>query len=100
MTVTFVNLFEVDPARDEEFFALWREVDDYMTKQPGYVNHTMHRALDGRSLYRYINVAVWETEELHRDAHDDGFRALVANPDWKPFPHTPGLFEVVHSGHA
>jgi heme-degrading monooxygenase HmoA len=43
--VTLVNCFEVPEGREEEFFTLWQEVNDYMRTKPGYVGHRLHRAI-------------------------------------------------------
>jgi len=100
MTVTFVNLFEVPVRGDDEFLTLWREVNTYMRAKNGYLEHRLHRALVDDARYRYVNVAVWVSQQHWRDAHDDGFRALVARPAWAQFPSTPGLYEVAHHGQA
>ncbi len=99
MAVVFINLFEVPASRDEAFGALWRPVNEYMAGQPGYQDHRLHRALADDTRYRYVNVAVWESAEAWRSAHDEGFRKLVTQPEWHEFPSTPGLYEVVHTGH-
>lgn len=96
MTVTFVNLFEIPARRDDAFFALWREVNAYMRTKSGYLEHRMHRALLDDARYRYVNIALWSSLQAWRDAHDDGFRALVGRPEWAEFRSTPGLYEVVH----
>jgi heme-degrading monooxygenase HmoA len=98
MTVTFVNLFEIPAGRDDAFLALWREVNAYMRAKDGYLEHRLHRALADNARYRYANVAIWASPEKWRDAHDDGFRALIAHPGWAEFPSTPGLYDVVHEG--
>ena len=98
--VTLVNCFEVPAGREEEFFSLWREVNDYMRKQRGYVSHKLHRSLDPGAHFRFINVAQWESKEHFNAAHDACFRALVTNPAWQPFRSMPGLYEVVHPGQA
>jgi hypothetical protein len=43
-------------------------------------------------------VAIWESADAWRAAHDEGFRSLVGQPEWREFPHTPALYEVVHTG--
>lgn len=97
MPVTFINLFEVPADRDDAFRRLWNEVNAYMRGQPGYRSHRMHRALAEDARYRYVNVAEWESAEAWRDAHDDGFRTLVGQPQWREFPSVPALYEVVHA---
>ncbi len=100
MTVTFVNLFDVPKGRDEAFLSQWDEVNTYLRVKPGYVEHKLHRAVLPDARYRFANVAIWASTEDWKNAHDDGFRALVTHPDWKEFPSLPTLYEVVHEGTA
>lgn len=97
MTVTFINLFEVPAGRDEAFRSLWEQVNEYMRGQPGYQDHRLHRALGDDARYRYVNVAAWESPEAWQAAHDEGFRKLVTQPQWREFRSTPSLYEVVHA---
>jgi len=101
MPVTFINLFEVPAGRDEAFRLLWEQVNAYMRAQPGYLSHRLHRALGDGARYRYVNMAAWESADAWQAAHDEGFRTLVSQPQWREFPSTPALYEVVHaSEHA
>ena len=97
MPVTFINLFQVPADRDEAFRRLWDEVNAHMREQAGFHGHRLHRALAEDARYRYANVAEWESAEAWRAAHDDGFRRLVGQPQWREFPSVPALYEVVHA---
>ncbi len=98
--ITFVNCFTVPAGREEEFLAQWTAVNHYMAAKPGYVDHALHRAVDANSTYRFVNIAHWESAPAWRDAHDEGFRALLADPVWQDFSSVPGLYEnePVHHG--
>ena len=98
--VTLVNCFEVPAGREDEFFAMWTEVNDYMRHKPGYLGHTLHKSLAPGAPYRFVNVARWASKADFDNAHDGGFRALVGQPAWTAFKSTPALYEVVHEGHA
>ena len=98
MAVTFINCFEVAPEADADFLATWRKVSDYMTGQPGYLSHALHRALGADARYRFVNVVQWSNAAEFEAAHDDGFRALVT-ADY-PYPFVPALFEVIDTGAA
>jgi heme-degrading monooxygenase HmoA len=98
MSVVFINLFEVPAGRDETFRSMWQQVNDYMRTQPGYQSHRLHRAIADDARYRYANVVSWESTEAWRAAHDEGFRKLVGQPEWREFPNTPALYDVVHTG--
>ena len=98
MSVTFVNLFEVPAGAESDFQARWERVNDYMRRKDGYLSHTLHRSLQPDARYRFVNVGSWASPQHWRDAHDEGFRDLVAAPEWADYPSTPALFEIVHSG--
>lgn len=100
MSVTFVNLFAVQPGRDAAFLELWQRVNTYMQGQPGYLDHQLHRALSPDARYRFVNIAHWTSESTWQAAHDEGFRALTGDPAWQEFPPFPTLYEVVHENHA
>ena len=97
-TVTLVNCFEIPAGREEEFLALWKQVNTYMRSKKGYLEHKLHRSLAGDAQYRFVNVAQWESVEDFNAAHDAGFRALVSQPHWAAFRSFPALYEVVHEG--
>ena len=96
--VTLVNCFDIPAGREDEFFALWQEVNAYMRLKPGYLGHRMHRAATPDAPFRFVNVVQWASSEDFRAAHDEGFRALVGKPAWASFPSRPGLYHVVHEG--
>ena len=96
--VTLVNCFDIPAGREDEFFALWQEVNAYMRLKPGYLGHRMHRAAMPDAPFRFVNAVQWASSEDFRAAHDDGFRALVGKPAWASFPSRPGLYHVVHEG--
>ncbi|MBL7499709.1 antibiotic biosynthesis monooxygenase [Frankia sp. CNm7] len=99
-TVTYINSFEVPPGRDEDFLALWTEVNAYMRKQPGYLSHRLHRSLGSDARYRYVNVVQWESVDRWQDAHGEEFRAIVTRPGQHVFASLPGMYEVVNDGQA
>lgn len=98
--VELVNCFEVPAGREDEFLALWHQVNAHMRAQPGYLGHRLHRALTPDARYRFVNIAQWASPQACQAAHDDRFRALVSGPEWADFRSTPGVYEVVHSAAA
>jgi len=98
--ITLVNCFEVPAGREDEFFALWQQVNTYMRAKPGYLEHNLHRSLAPDARFRFVNVARWTSQADFDAAHDDGFRALVSRPEWAAFRPFSTLYEVVHEGKA
>ena len=94
--VTLINLFVVDPERDEEFLARWHDVSAYMRTRAGFRELRFHRAVSPDAHHRYANVAVWDSMEAFAAAHAaPEFHELVSRPGWEAFPSTPTLYEVV-----
>jgi heme-degrading monooxygenase HmoA len=94
--VTLINSFQVPVARDEEFHALWERTSRYFTRQPGFRSLRLHRAVDDGAVYRWVNVARWDSEADFRAAHaTEEFRRVVTAPGWEEFPSLPALFEEV-----
>ena len=93
--VTFINCFEVPAGREEDFLELWRQVNEYMRAQPGYLSHRLHRSVQPAARFRFVNVVRWESAERWQAAHGDEFRKLVAQPVWADFQSVPALYEVV-----
>jgi heme-degrading monooxygenase HmoA len=96
--VTLMNGFTVSPDRDDDFHAAWYETSRYFVRRPGFVSLRLHRALSPHAPHRWVNVAVWRSEQDFRAAHaTDEFRRLVTQDKWQEFRSSPHLFEVVTS---
>lgn len=94
--VTLMNSFRVPAARDAEFHALWVRTSHYFRRQPGFRSLRLHRAVSDDAVYRWVNVATWESEAAFRAAHaTEEFRTVVTADGWADFPSAPVLFEVV-----
>jgi quinol monooxygenase YgiN len=68
--VTLINVFTVDPSRQEELVRLLDEATEQVIQHlPGFVSANIHRGLDG---HRVANYAQWESREA--------MQAMLANP--------------------
>ena len=92
----FINCFEVPAGREDEFVSMWEAINRYMREKPGFISNRLHRAVTPEPRFRFVNYVLWRTEADWRNAHDDGFRAMVqANPAWRDFPFTGAVYDVV-----
>ena len=98
--VTYINCFEAPAGREDDFLALFAEVNRYMRSKPGYISHRLHHATEPGAHFRFINVARWDSKQNFGAAHDDGFRRLIQQPAWADFPSTGQLVEVINEAHA
>lgn len=94
--VTLINSFVVPEGREAAFHALWTTTSSYFRGQPGFVSLRLHRALTPNAQYRFINVANWVSGAAFNAPHATlEFRTLVSDPQWREFPSTPALYEVM-----
>jgi heme-degrading monooxygenase HmoA len=89
--VVLINAFEVPEEEDEAFVELWERAREFLSTQDGYLSTRLHRSLAPDADFRFVNVALWESEQAFRDATSQPeFRAAPV-----PFPFHASLYEVV-----
>lgn len=92
--LVLINPFEVPEGRDGELIESWKAVHNYVSRRKGFVSTALHRSLNPKARFRFINVALWETaEDFHAAIGSEEFRELRKN---STFPAYRELYEVVH----
>jgi quinol monooxygenase YgiN len=93
--VTLINVFTVDPAKQEELIDLLvRATEASVRHAPGFISARLHRSLDGRKVTMY---AQWESP--------DAYQAMREDPGPRPYleralaiaTFEPGMYEVVQT---
>jgi heme-degrading monooxygenase HmoA len=95
--VTFINVFELDADKADEFIEGWRERGEFMRRQPGFRSFRLHRALTPDASFQLVNVAVWDSIEALRAATaQPEFQAAVreAGERFGAIAH-PGLYTTI-----
>ena len=57
---TMINVFDVDPEKQQQLIQIWLEEGKKFERLPGFVSAALHRSLDGK---RVINYAQWQRAE-------------------------------------
>jgi heme oxygenase (mycobilin-producing) len=94
MAVTLINVFSVPNGREEEFVKWWQDVKGNITKQPGFISGKFHRSIKPDSRYNFINVAVWENEELYWKAFEKSAAPMKPKLIQMGVEMVPALYEV------
>jgi antibiotic biosynthesis monooxygenase (ABM) superfamily enzyme len=97
--VTLVNVFTVEPAKQQELLQLLLEAtEQVMNKLPGFVSANLHASLDGKNV---VNYAQW--------ARVEDFQNMLGNPVAKvhmaeayklALKVEPNLYQVSHVDNA
>jgi heme-degrading monooxygenase HmoA len=102
-TLTLINTVDVPADRVDEFLADWQQRAALMSTLPGFIDYTLHRAVDQDARFQLVNVAHWESREA--------FEAALGNPEFNALRDaarrafdftvtaTPALYRVVASAH-
>ena len=92
-SATLINCFEVAPDQDERFLALWKQADELLRKRGGYRSTRLHRSLDPRARFRWINVAELDAVETWQSMiRSPEFGAIAAQ--MAEFRPSPALYEA------
>jgi heme-degrading monooxygenase HmoA len=91
--VTFINVVDVDPTKQQEVIDLLTEgTEKVMSTRPGFISVTVLASLDKS---RVINVARWESAEDVKATQSDPEAAEYAKRTAALAQATPGLYTVV-----
>jgi heme oxygenase (mycobilin-producing) len=89
--VVLINVFEVPAEHDETFLSGWEHQREYLSAREGYRSTRLHRSLSPDADFRFVNVALWESEQAFRDA--------TSQPEFTsapvPFRFHASLYQVV-----
>jgi heme oxygenase (mycobilin-producing) len=89
--VVLINAFEVPEGEEEAFLKGWERTRAFLSAQEGYLSTKLHRSLAPDADFRFVNVALWESEQAFRDA--------TSQPEFRnapvPFRFHASLYEVV-----
>ena len=65
---TFINVFEIDEAEIDTFIDRWKQRSHRIAGAPGFISAELHRATDGDTRFRLINVTRWRSRADHEAA--------------------------------
>lgn len=95
MAVTLINVFTVPQGKEDEFVNWWKKVKADITQQPGFISGTFHKSLKPESRYNFINVAIWDSEDLYWKAYEKSVGPMKSVLQQMGVEMTPALFNVV-----
>ena len=93
--VMVINPIEVPPGKEAEALEIWDTYAAYFSKQPGYIGTKLHKSLDPKAKFHYINVAEWKTaDDFVKALGNEELKQLgVSFPE--DMPHYPSMYQIV-----
>ena len=95
MAVTLINVFSVPRGKEEEFVQWWKAVKVDITKKPGFISGKFHRSIKANSKFNFINVAIWENEDVYWKAYEQSVTPMKAKLEQLGVEMVPALYDVV-----
>ena len=65
-----------------------------ITKQPGFISGKFHRSIKLESKFTFINVAIWENEDLYWNAYERSAGPMKSKLENMGVEMVPALYRV------
>jgi len=90
-----INPIEVPDGKEAEALAIWDKYADYFSAQPGFMGTKLHKALDPKAKFDYINIAEWRSGEDFLKALNNEKIKTVGKGFPEDMPHYPSMYTIV-----
>ena len=94
MAVTLINVFSVPKEKEAEFVKWWHDVKENITAQQGFISGRFHRSIKPESRFNFINVALWENEDVYWKAYEKSVTPMKAKLQQLGVEMVPALYDV------
>ena len=95
MAVTLINVFSVPKGKEDDFVKWWQDVKGTITRQPGFISGKFHRSVKLDSQFNFINIAIWENEEVYWKAYEKSVTPMKTKLEQLGVQMVPALYQVV-----
>jgi heme-degrading monooxygenase HmoA len=92
--VTLINVFSVPNGKESDFVTWWQEVKTNITAQEGFISGKFHQSIKTGSRYNFINVALWENEDVYWKAYEKSVNPMKAKLAQLGVEMIPALYDV------
>jgi Antibiotic biosynthesis monooxygenase len=93
--VTFINVFTVEPANQQQLVKLLTRVTDrFVRHAPGFISSVLHRSVDGTKVTMY---AQWQTIEEYETMRKDPAPLPYLREALTIAKFDPGMYEVIET---
>lgn len=94
MAVILINVFTVPNGKEDEFVKWWEDVKANITKQQGFISGQFHKSIKPDSRFKFINVAIWENEDLYWKAYEKSVTPMKTKLAQLGVEQNPALYNV------
>lgn len=95
--ITVINPIEVPAGKEAKALEIWDSYAEYFKKQPGYIDTKLHKSLDPKAKFHYINVATWKSADDFIKALNSDEIKKIGEGFPKDMPHYPSMYQVIRN---
>ena len=95
MPITLINMFSVPKDKEDQFLKWFQDETGNMTKQQGFISGTLHKSIKPDSKYNFINLAIWENEDVYWKAYEKSVTPMKSKLAQLGVEMVPALYNVV-----
>ena len=88
-------MFSVPNGKEDDFVKWWQDVKGTITRQPGFISGRFHRSVKLDSQFNFINIAIWENEEVYWNAYEKSVTPMKTKLEQLGVQMVPALYQVV-----
>lgn len=76
--ITLVDVCNIGPEKMEDYVIMWEKAKNYMKTKSGFINVNLYKCIDTNSVYKFFNIAKWESKEKFITAFSDvDFKKII-----------------------
>lgn len=94
-TIMVINPIEVPKGKEKQALEIWDTYANYFRVQPGYLGTKLHKALDSKAKFHYINIAEWKSAEDFLTALNSEKLKKLGKGFPEDMPHYPSIYTIV-----
>ena len=95
--ILVINPIVVPEGKEAKALEIWDSYAVYFRKQPGYIGTKLHKSIDPKAKFHYINVATWKTADDFMKALNSEEIKKIGNGFPKDMPHFPSMYQVIRN---
>jgi heme-degrading monooxygenase HmoA len=93
---TAIVAYEVHAEDSDKFLNAWKQANDYLREQPGFLETKLYKAASANPDFRFVNIGCWSDEDAFRSATQSIEFKEAAGP-LEAYPIHASVYEVTQT---
>ena len=95
--IIVINSIVVPEGKEAKALEIWDSYAEYFRKQPGYIDTKLHKSLDPKAKFHFINVATWKSADDFMKALNSDEIKKIGEGFPQDMPHYPSMYQIIRN---